>query len=259
MKRIIFLLVFVLLGSFVNAVSVDTHKIVADVHENGFAEITETYNLSFTSPFEKNEFDRKAVENSSSIQAWQFDYAFFYPRFGGTIDKLASSTISYDRESQNLIFSYTLKEMFSTLITSEQRSDFFTIDDKQLSAFNDSGTIVIPENTTFIINLPQNSEIDSSNLPEKAIVTGTSVSLSGIQSNSISLDYRILKPIAPSNFNFFADIYDIYFIILPIVALLAIMIFLKKDTIEEKIENYLVNHSEIKNRKPEEDINFDLD
>jgi len=258
MKKSFFILFILFFSINVTAVTVDKLNIDAQVDAEGFAEITETYFLRFDTPFEKNAFYETAIENSSSIYAWSSENDFFFPHFEPSIDKLASSSISFDNQAEKIIFTYTIKKRFATLITEGQRADSFTIDDKQLFSFNDSGTIVIPENTTIKLILPPNTEFEEIELPEKAQLIGNTLTLNGIQSNVIKLKYKVLKPIAPNTTDFLELIMGFNSILLPLLIALLILIYFKKEKIEEKIEGYLIDHSEIKNRQPEE-INFEID
>ncbi|MFH1391738.1 MAG: hypothetical protein ABIH20_05490 [Candidatus Diapherotrites archaeon] len=245
----------------VNAIEINHLTIDISVDNEGFANIVENYDLQFISPFEEAEFVNQTIENSSSLQAWQADYEFFYPRFAKTITEISPTPpikIGYSNEANRLTFEYSLRERFATLASEEQRSDFFIIDDKQLSTFLETSTIVIPENNTIRINIPQNSEIDTSKLPDKVVVSGNTILLSGIQSNSIAIEYRVLKPIAPTSGELIQGLSGIYIILVPILIVLLIITYIKKDDLEEKIEKYLVDHSEIKTRK-EEELDIELD
>ena len=259
MKKIFFAAALILLIGNASAISVDNLGIRVNVDGDGDASVRETYSLRFISIFEQEDFSQKAIENSSSISAWQADYEFFEMHFARTISDIQTSSITFDNDAQQLTFEYTLKERFATLKTQEQRSDFFEISDRELFAFNDSGTIVIPDNTQIEIVLPQNSQIDSQNLPDKAIIAGTSILLSGIQSNSLNISYRTLKPIAFSGNDFITGISNFGLFIAVILAVAAIIIYTKKEELENKIENYLVEHSEIKTRNPEEAIDLELE
>ena len=42
------------------------------------------------------------------------------------------------------------------------------------------------------------------------------------------------------------------------MALILVIIYVKREDIEQKIENYLVEHSEIKARTPEDELSIDL-
>lgn len=259
MKKIFFAAALILILGNVSAISVDNLGIRVNVDGEGHASVRETYSLRFISVFEKEDFNNKAIENSSSISAWQVDYEFFQSHFAGTISDIQTSSITFDNDAQQLTFEYTLKEKFATLKAREQRSDFFEISDRELFAFNDSGTIVIPDNTQIEIVLPQNSQIDSQNLPDKAVIAGTSILLSGIQSNSLNISYRTLKPIAFSGNDFINGISNFGLLIFAILAGGIVIVYMKREELENKIENYLVEHSEIKTRNPEEGIELELE
>jgi len=261
MKKVFFAIVLILLATNASALELNKLDIEINVDDAGFAKIVENYSIKFMSPFEKNDFSVTAIENSSSIQSWQADLEFFSPKFAHNILELSPTPpakISYDQEAEMLTFEYSLRERFATLESEGQRSDFFVIDDKQLFTFLETSTIVIPENTSIRIRLPQSAEIDASRLPEKVSIIGNVIQLSGIQSNSISIKYRIVKPIAPTSGELIENISDIYVILGPILIVLLIGLFIKKEELEEKIEKYLVDHSEIKTRQTEE-ISLDLD
>jgi len=261
MKKIILIIALFFLSVSVNALEINHLTIDISVDNEGFANIVENYDLQFISPFEETEFVNQTIENSSSLQAWQADYEFFYPRFAQSITEISPTPpvkISFNNEANRLTFEYSLRERFATLASEEQRSDFFIIDDKQLSNFLETSTIVIPENNTIRISIPQNSEIDTSKLSDKVIVSGNTILLSGIQSNSIAIEYRVLKPIAPTSGELIQGISSIYVILAPVLILLMIITYIKKDDLEEKIEKYLVDHSEIKTRK-EEELDIELD
>ena len=81
--------------------------------------------------------------------------------------------------------------------------------------------------------------------------------LSGIQSNSIDIEFRVLKPIAPSG-NIIPGVSNVYLTI-PILITALILLYTKKEGIEKKIEDYLVEHSEIKSRQPEEELDLDIE
>ncbi|MCR4335689.1 MAG: hypothetical protein NUV57_04080 [archaeon] len=261
MKRIILILALLFLSLSVNAVEINQLTINIAVDNQGFANIVENYDLQFISPFEEADFANKTIENSSSLQAWQADYDFFYPRFAQNITEISPTPpikISFNNEANRLTFEYSLRERFATLTSEEQRSDFFIINNKQLAIFLDTSIIVIPENNTVRINIPQNSEIDTSKLPEKAVVSGNTIILSGIRSNSISIEYRVMKPIAPTSGELIQGLSGIYVILAPILIVLLVFAYIKRNELEEKIETYLVKHSEMKTRK-EEEIDVELD
>ena len=258
MKKLFFVLGVLLLALNVNALEVVNLEIVIDLDDSGNAIIQENYNLQFISPFEKEDFNVESIANSSSVSAWQADYEFFIAHFARTTENINLSSITYDNEAQKLTFEYSLKEPLASLIEQGQRADSFEINDREFFAFNESGTIVIPDNTEIRINLPSNTQINSNELPSKAIITGSSILLTGIQSNSINISYTLLKPIAPTA-QLFEGISNIYVILGPLLILVLLVVLVRRQSIEKRIEDYLVDHSEIKSRAPREEIDFDLD
>ncbi len=253
MKKICAIMLMLLLAHGAAALKVDRLNVQISVDDQGFASVTENYTLGFISDFEFSDFKLEAKKNASSLNAWESDYNFFGTHFAGpTGNTITSSAITFDETSRALTLGYGLEKKFARLQSSEQRSDTYTIQDTQLAAFNVAGTIVIPENTTITINLPVNSQVDASGLPDKVqVINGNQVLLNGIQSNSINVQYSVSKSIAPSGIEIINGISNIY-IFAPVIALLIIGIFAKREEIEKRIEDYLVDHSEIKPRESEE-------
>jgi len=249
-----------LLAGTASALNTDHLTIEIALDNQGSATITENYLLSFVSPFEERSFRDLALENSSNLLAWQSQLEFFFPHFESIAGNSRSTTsITYDEKSKTIILRYILKEKFARIISKEQRSDSFVIDQKQWSAFKESGSIVIPENTTVRLLFPANTEIDSDKLPSNAIVEGNIIELSGIQSNFINVEYKIAKPILPGSDDLFENITGIYTIAIPILIVILLIGYVKREDIESKVENYLVAHSEVNFREPEEELDFDLD
>ncbi len=236
------------------AVSVELLDISISVDNKGYAGITENYILKFTSPFEEDDFKQKAVGNSSSRLSWEASYNFFYPRFAeSTGNELDTSSIIYDEGSKTLTLKYTLKKTFAALLREEQRANFFRINDRQFASFNEGGTIVIPEGTNIQLTLPTNSELQS-DPPEKAIVNGNQIILRGIQTNALTIDYKALKPITQNTFQLFEDFSGIYFLLVPLLIIIIGAAYIKREEVGQRIEDYLVKHSEIKPRTEDEDI-----
>ncbi|MCR4368940.1 MAG: hypothetical protein NUV67_03475 [archaeon] len=257
MKKIVFLLALLAFPAIVQSASIETLDILVSIDQSGNAGITETYIIQFTSPFEEREFQDKAIENSSSVSAWMADYEFFTPHFALDTTRIRNSSISYAPEFKRLVFEYTLKDSFARLTANEQRANFFIIDDRQLGSFIESGSVIVPENITLRIRFPPGAEIDQQRLPEKAVVSNNEILLSGIQSNNIRITYMVPKPIVPTT-DLVEGISNLYLFMAP-VAILLIVGYIKRDEIEEKVEDYLVKHSKINKRENDEDINLDFD
>ncbi|HIH10472.1 MAG TPA: hypothetical protein HA254_07450 [Candidatus Diapherotrites archaeon] len=242
----------------VQAIKVQGVDITVRIDSQGNAVVAENYALQFSSPFEFEDFKNTVRDNSASLFAWQADYDFFYPHFAGISgNNLSSSSITFDEASKVLSLEYSLADRFARLVKQEQRTDVYKVEDNRWAAFNESGIIVIPENTAIRIIVPQNAQINSQLLPEKVqLVNNSQALLRGLQSNSITIQYSIFKPIASNNL--IPGIADIYLAI-PILALALVAIYVRREKIEKQIEDYLVKHSEIKSRPQEEDFVLEIE
>lgn len=260
MKKALLALAVLLFATGAHALKIEHLDIAVSVDQNGWAKFTENYSLAFSSPFEADNFKEKSKKNAASLSAWTSDYNFFYAHFANASNGKPDSRITFDEKSGIITLSYTLDQQFARPLSEGQRASFFVIDDKQFSSFIDAGAIAIPENTTIVISLPASSEVDSSSvLPPKSDLTYGQLTIRGIQTNSFKMLYRVIKPIAPRGNDFFESISGAYQLIIPLLALLAIGTYFKREKIEQKIEAFIVEHSEIKARDNEEEFDFELE
>ncbi len=265
-KKIIILLLIALQVAFLTsaqAFSVRTHLIEIQIDESGFANITEKFNLKFQTPSEVTEFREAAQENSSSVLAWQSDYNFFYPHFGEIADKIIEkSSVTYEEQTQTLVLNYVLANRFSQIKTEEPRQTTWRIPNRNLSAFENSGLIVIPENTSIKITLPKNAQIILLEPNTSIKQENNTIFLSGISTSTFNLEYTIIQPLS-TNINIFERIREalsntpILFIGI-IVTIITIIVFVKRKTIQQKIEDYLIKNSELKPHPQDEEVDLDL-
>ncbi len=260
MKKALLALAVLLVASGAHALRVGHLDIAVAIDQNGWAKFTENYSLAFSSPFEADDFKEKGRKNAASLSAWTSDYNFFYAHFASSANGKPDSRITFDEKAGTITLGYTLSQQFARPISEGQRASFFVIDDKQFSNFVEAGAISIPENTTIVITLPSSSEVDSGSvLPPRSDLAYGQLTIRGIQTNSFKILYRVVKPIAPSGNDFFGGIFGAYQLIIPVLALLAIGTYLKRDEIEKKIEAFIVEHSEIKERESDEELDFELE
>ncbi len=260
MRKAITLLMLLALcyGSY--SLSVRSLEIDAELDQNGGATFTENYALNFTSPFELNDFKEKAKKNGTSLLAWEADFNFFYPHFETRSNAHQNTSIAFDEKTGYPTLKYTLSQPFARLLREEQRAAFFTIDYRQFADFIDGSTIVVPENTTIKIIFPPSSQVDrGSVLPPKSELNYNELTLHGIQTNSLKIFYSVIKPISPSGNDFLQGFSGVYALLLPAAVLLAIAAYFKREEIEENVERFLVEHSEIKTRDTDEELDFDLE
>lgn len=246
---------------YASALKVSTHLVEIEVDEDGFANVSENYNLDFETTREVLEFKENATRNSSSLLAWQSDYNFFYPRVGQIVQNIIEkSSVVYEEETRTLFLNYSLANRFAQIFKEEPRQTIWTVPTKNLLAFEEEGVILIPENTTVKISIPQNAEIVSLEPAAGVKVENNNIFLSGIRTSSFKLEYSVQKPLS-STFNIFQAVRDFTsstpnFILLVIVVILIALIYAKKDMISEKIEDYIVKHSKLES-KPEEEVELE--
>ncbi len=258
MKKAMIALFLLLTASGALGLKLDSHTITINIDDKGLAQITEEYGLRFASPFEFQGFKEEAKENSSSLLAWQADHDFFFPHFGEQAgNRVNTSTVTFDDNAKALTLKYDLRNSFARLMRQEQRADYFAIDDSRFGAFIESGAIVIPQNTMVRMLLPPNTEVDSSRLPRNVNVQGNTISFGSTQTNALNISYIVVKPIAPTSETIGRGLSDFYIAAIPISVLILIGVYVKREEIGEKIENYIVEHSEMQKREPEEEIDLD--
>ncbi len=255
MRVLLILLCGLLFFGGVHALEVSRLNIDIEVFEDGYARIFEKYSIRFFAG-ELPGFREDVRDNSSSLSAWQVDYNWFFPHFGG--DALESSYITFDEGEQSLTLEYFLRVPFATKVREEARQTLWLIADRQLSYFQSAGNIVIPEDVSITIDLPNGAEIDLGKLTPRAEVSGTSVRLNGISSNYIKLEYGIPKPIAPL-MNPFTLLQTNIVWIMAIVLVVGGAIYIGRREITEKVEGFVLAHSKIEPVEPEEEVELQLD
>ncbi|MFH1256919.1 MAG: hypothetical protein V1494_06545 [Candidatus Diapherotrites archaeon] len=256
---------FVLLSAGVSAIKVSNHLIEINVDRDGFAHVIENYELVFNA-LEADEFMQAAQENSSSLLAWQADYNWFFPRLGETngLNVVKASYVTFDEKNNTLTLDYFIQDQIARIQKDAPRATMWFIADEQLSAFENQGVISIPEATRIVFNLPSGAEVAKESLTPKATVFGNSIVLSGVTTNYINITYSIAKPIAPT-VNAFALLKDFFSepqnIILPalIVIIVVALVFWKREKLREKIEGYVIEHSDLEATEPSEETEVELE
>jgi hypothetical protein len=250
------LIMIIITTNTILAVKSENLEINIELEKTGGAKITENYKLSFISEIDSDNFKKSAIKNGSSFLAWQAEYEFIKKHINAE-NLTSNTTIAYEENTNILTLSYVEKNL-AELTKQEQRADYFKIDEKKLSAFNERGSITIPENTKITITLPPNSEVITTNLSPKVKVFGNQIILQGITSNSMTINYILNKPIIGEGNDIIKGVPNAY-IIIAIATIIIILIHLNRDEFEKKIEEFIVEHSEIKAKRTSEEIDFDLD
>ncbi|AJF60739.1 MAG: hypothetical protein J4224_04185 [Candidatus Diapherotrites archaeon] len=256
----VFLLLF--LGS-ASAVKVRSHSIEVSIEDNGSASVIERYAIEFESVLDVDEFQENKQRNSSGLAAWKADYPFFFPQFGEIAgNKLERSFVSYDEESNTLTLEYRLREAFPSLLADEPRTTSWSISSAQLSAFQKENLIVIPENTSIEFNLPSTAEVSEPSLPAGASLVGKTIVLRGLTTSHLDMKYSVQKPIVQTVNSiqliqeFISNSSNLALIVVGFIVIG--IVFLKRKELSERIETYIVEHSELEHQKPEEEIELEV-
>lgn len=258
MRKTILALAFLFIAAGAGALDVDRHSIDIAVDAKGYAVIAEQYALKFANQYEFSEFRETANENGSSLLAWGADYNFFYPRFGGSagINRIAKSSVSFDEGTRTLTLGYELESPFAQIVKDEPRSSLWRIPDRAFSLFQQGGIIIVPENTAITITLPPNAEVVMEGIPAHIAVSGNTVTASAMSTNFLNLQYTLPKPIAPSMSSF--ELVQNFLsgngiMVAAALAVALVVVFIYRKRISERVEDYIVEHSEIKHAEPEEE------
>ncbi|MFH1224523.1 MAG: hypothetical protein V1676_01840 [Candidatus Diapherotrites archaeon] len=255
MKRAFAALALLIFAAHASALGVSQYAVSINVAKDGYAAFEEKYYLKFAHGFEQDEFAADAAKNGSSLDVWAVDYNFFYPHFGR--GNLKRSSVSFDSELGVLTLSYELLTPFATVISDEPRATLWEIPDRELLEFRQGSLIVVPKGTSIEITLPPNAEVVAGQISPDVKVTGNVISLGGISTNFINLRYKIPKPPITAGPGYAEAVMDFLsvpgnaVVLVPIVAVLALVVFYRKQ-IGERIEGYIIEHSEIEHREPEE-------
>lgn len=247
----------------VGAVKVNNSFIEIKIDKTGFAKITENIWLAFEGLKDMNDFANAKERNQTSITAWNADYEWFNPNFGNMLGdemRIKSSNIIFEESESKLILEYELAKPFAELASGEARVDLWKIPDKAFSKYIDGGTYRIPENTTIKIILPDDAQVRKDVLSQVVKANENTIELGGTTTKNFGIQYEIKKPISSG-----VDGFSISSIlenrqIITILAgasliILALLLFKGKE-IEGKIENYIVNHTEL---KKEEEVDSEVD
>jgi len=252
----VLLFAILLILSSVNAIRIDSIDIQIVLDKEGFAHITEKYNLGFFAG-ELEEFKQTASENSASLDSWQVDYPWFNPQFA-ELSEISETHITFDESSRALLLDYFLKNRFAELIGNQPRTAEWSIPDRKFSSFMEQSTISIPSNTQIEIKLPAGSVINRNALVQEAQVYGTNVVLSGISTSRVGLMYAVPKPIAQP-----LDIFSLLgqtniMFLFSIIVVVVVIFYLKRKTVSSRIEEYIVEHSQIEPHK-EGETEFEIE
>lgn len=239
-------------------IAIKQTKIEIEVKENGFGFISEKYFFEFRNQEELTYFTEKAENNSSSLLSWiAFDSRIFPHIKENELDLKNASVEFVEKGLENSYLQIIYENETPIFIEKKERQGRFVeweFNLKKLNEFTSSGLIIFPENFILEITLPLNSEIKETDLEKQ----NKKIILQGYKSTSkISIIYVIKENIAPT-FNLSLVIQKIISdketstIIAGIIILILVIVYLKKDSLIEKTENFIIKNSSIEKREQTE-------
>ncbi len=235
-------------------------NIKINVNENGFAEISEKYFFDFRNNEELEYFVETAKKNGSSLLSWNaFDKRIF-PHIG--VDEFDTKNATVEFIEKGLTDSYlniSYENKSPLFIEEKERSGRFVewkFNSKKLNSLISRGVIILPENMSIEIILPSNAEIKESSIETQ---NGKIVWEGYKTISQIKIVYIMKENIAPAfNLslmiqNLLSNKESIAFLI-AVIAVIGILLSIKKKSITAKIDEFIINNSKIEER---EEIDLD--
>jgi hypothetical protein len=241
------------------------HGIDITIAENGSARVEEQYFFTFFAG-QDEQFEIDFEQNTPSLFEWKSDYPFIHPYVGSesqteNIEFLLNRTANQE-PTLTLSYDYPIGLTQTIKVGSEGRSTRWKLADIALVQFIAGGNINIPTNTQIRIHFPNTAVVDTKLLPPGITLTGNTMTITNFQSNSLPIEYTVLTPIAdPIDAG---KIFDnavkspFFAFFIAIIAAIGLYIALNRDELSEKVENYVIEHSEFR-PQPKQDIDADLD
>ncbi len=235
---------------------VSFHSIEIFIESDGSANITEQFFFNFFAD-EAAQLEIDFEENTPSLFEWKRDYPFVHPYIGiesqaEKLEFLLKQTVS---GQPTLQFSYNYPIGLGQKIATENqgRTTRWKLTDSALLNFISSGSISIDAKTQIKIHLPVGAVVDKRPLQQGLLDSSNVITLNNFQSNALNVLYVIITPIADpiDTSKLISDFVGspIFFFLIAALALASVYIYLNKEQVSEKIENYIVEHSEFKTHK----------
>lgn len=264
---LLLLLIVIGLAGFGRAATITQHVIQIDVDSQGFGQVTEKFIFLFNSEQELLDFRGQAQRLGADLEAWKsFDSTI--TNYIGSI-KAGTGRIGYEeREGDRQVkLEYQTQEPLFTKNETARQTDY-SIDSGQFESFRKGSVYVIPSNTKIIFVLPKQANIKIESLKpeieepdsiqqmqtEKRIFWIGHRSISGNLGLQFSLEKQIAPPISLSQILRKTIESGEAQIAVAILLVLLSAFYFKRRSIQEKIENYLIRHSELELKKETDEI-----
>ena len=222
-----------------------------EVKENGFGNVLEKYLFNFKSQEELEFFVENAQKNGSGLLSWNtFDKRIFVHIAENDFDTKKASVEFVENGLENSFLSIIYENESPVFIEQKEKSGRFVewiFNSRKLTPMVLAGVIILPENTRLEITLPANAEI----LQNDMEIKNGKLLWEGYKTTSkINIVYLIKENIAPT-FNLSAAIQGILsnketlIILIVFLVVVGLILYVKRDSVGEKIENFILKNSDI--------------
>lgn len=261
-KAILIFTMLLFCASFSIGYQITKKELTVQVNENGAGLFNEKYFLKFSDKQDSSSFDIAWKDNGNQWSKWATFDPEITPHFGN-IETNYLTGVNYDNKNKILEFNYTIDNPVSKVSSEDSRAILWIANSSILFQNLGYGTVIaIPEKTTLTIILPANAELKTKDLPPAIQTAKNILTLTkSTNSSNFSIQYTIPKPIA--QITVFSEFFDwlkltglIYAIIAMLIAL-GIVGIVKRKEIVDKMENYIVSHSEISRKEEFEEIDIE--
>ncbi len=249
----------------VNESRINFHGIDVFVSEDGSANIEERFFFTFYAG-EASQFEKDFEENSPSLAAWKKDYPFVQPHIGVENNsrdfQFFLNRTPIGEPTLTMAYDYPTGLVQQIRNNTQGRGTKWGLVDNTLLDFVTGGTIIIPSNTQIKFHFPNSSVVDTSLLPNGVTASGNTVTLTNFQSNALQVQYTVLAPIADpiDASKLFSNLIQspLFIFVLIILGIGVAYVATNRKEITEKIERYVIEHSEFRSNQKRE-IELDLE
>jgi hypothetical protein len=232
---------------------VSFHAIDVYLDADGSANVSEQFFFSFFAG-EADQFERDFKNDTPSLALWKHDYPFVHPNIGiesqaENIEFLLKKTGS-DQPALEISYKYPPGLGQKVATENQGRTTRWKLAETALLNYISSGSINIDQKTQIKIHLPTNAVVDKRLLPQGILDASNVITLTNFQSNALQIEYVIIAPLAdPIDASKLVSSFVnspafIFFIVL--LGIVIAYLYINREEVSQRIENYVVEHSEFK-------------
>ena len=247
-KAVLLLIIFFSLNALAQPFEIRAHTIDIKVDEKGFGKATERFFLDFPGEEEIKKFKEESAQKGVSLESWKAFDERIHTYIGEEKDLDKAQVGFVESEDRFLEINYGLKTPIMYVTGETSRRTEFRLKENFFRAFLVGTLWIIPDNTIIRIELPSQAEIQGKVKPD-ATVEGNKIIMQGYKSsNLLEIKYRIWKQIAGFDLQKTIQEFlnsEMATFLGVIVFVIVIVAYVKRKSISQKIENYIVEHSEL--------------